>query len=182
MAQSRIGDAEQRTQMLEAENIKIKGELQSWNEEYGQEEVPSVTAVSQPPVSASSSVFGVPASSDIQFPARSEEPSMTGSNFDTTMPMSIPMATPVSIPPIASVGRFDALGNYHPYGADEMQQNQAREIPSFTQQQSGRRDSFGSVFPGSSGTGGNGNGNGGTEFMTGRNQPSGTSCGKWLEY
>ena len=41
-----------------------------------------------------------------------------------------------------------------------MQQNQAREEPAFTQQQSGRRDSFGSVFPGSSGTGGNGNGNG----------------------
>ena len=30
----------------------------------------------------------------------------------------------------------------------------------FTSQQSGRRESFGSVFPGSSGTGGNGNGTG----------------------
>ena len=40
LAQDRIGGAERRAQVLEEENVKIKGELQSWQEYYEQEELP----------------------------------------------------------------------------------------------------------------------------------------------
>ena len=39
-AQDRIGGAERRAHLLEQENIKIKGELQSWNDYYNQERPP----------------------------------------------------------------------------------------------------------------------------------------------
>ena len=57
--QDRIGGAERRTQLLEAENLKIKGELQSWNEYYEQEEVPSAVLVSQSPLTIALSVASV---------------------------------------------------------------------------------------------------------------------------
>ena len=44
--QDRIGGAERRAQLLEMENVKIKEELQSRNESYGQEEDPSTFPVS----------------------------------------------------------------------------------------------------------------------------------------
>ena len=37
-AQDKIGGAERRAHVLEEENTKIKGELQSWNDYYAQEE------------------------------------------------------------------------------------------------------------------------------------------------
>ena len=37
-AQDRIGGAERRARVLEEENTKIKGELQSWNDYYAQDE------------------------------------------------------------------------------------------------------------------------------------------------
>ena len=74
-AQDRIGGAERRAQLLEAENVKIKGELQSWNDYYTQEETSPETPVSAP-VS-----FPIPIESTL---------------FSFTAPMSIPMATSVS--------------------------------------------------------------------------------------
>ena len=55
-AQDRIGGAERRAKLLEDENIKIKGELQSWNDYYAGDttEVPSTQPVSEPHFSASS--------------------------------------------------------------------------------------------------------------------------------
>ena len=74
------------------------------------------------------------------------------------------MSTPVLSTPMlgtSSIGRFDAMGNFHrnvsAQPEDIIAQQEGHPFPS---QQSNRRDSFGSVFPGSSGTGGNGNGNG----------------------
>ena len=55
-AQDRIGGAERRAKLLEDENIKIKGELQSWNEYYAEEttEGPQSTQpVSEPPIPSS---------------------------------------------------------------------------------------------------------------------------------
>ena len=47
-AQDRIGGAERRAHWLEEENIKIKGELQNWNDYYNQEETSPEGLVSTP--------------------------------------------------------------------------------------------------------------------------------------
>ena len=47
-AQDRIGGAERRARTLEEENIKIKGELQSWNDYYNQEETSPEIPISNP--------------------------------------------------------------------------------------------------------------------------------------
>ena len=51
--QDRIGGAERRARLLEEENIKIKGELQSWEEDYWQEETSPEGPVSMPMINAS---------------------------------------------------------------------------------------------------------------------------------
>ena len=40
------------------------------------------------------------------------------------------MSIPSTIPPVTGIGRFDAMGNYHPDGSEAMQPNQSREEPS----------------------------------------------------
>ena len=47
-AQDRIGGSERRARWLEEENIKIKGELQSWNDYSNQEETSPAVLVSNP--------------------------------------------------------------------------------------------------------------------------------------
>ena len=71
-AQDRIGGAERRARLLEEENIKIKGELQSWQEDYWQEETSPKGPISTPMINASS----VPESMSL---------------FNFTSPMSMPM-------------------------------------------------------------------------------------------
>ena len=73
-AQDRIGGAERRARMLEEENTKIKGELQSWNDYYAQEETSPEYPVSTSMVGATS----IPVSTSL---------------FNMETPMSMPCAT-----------------------------------------------------------------------------------------
>ena len=57
-AQDRIGGAERRARILEEENTKIKGELESWNQYYSQEETSPENPVSTPMPSAMSIPIG----------------------------------------------------------------------------------------------------------------------------
>ena len=166
VAQDRIGGAERRAKLLEDENVRIHSELQYWNDLYSQEtgvtppqtgqdvtSPPSVVVSSAPIVSPSvlSLVMGY-------------ENVASGSER-TSAAMSIPQSTPVLTSPsmiFGSTGMFDTTGNVT---RNEIDSNVnpsggfgSWDIPSFTRQQSGRRESFGSVFPGSSGNGGNGDG------------------------
>ena len=72
-AQDRIGGAERRARLLEEENTKIKGELQSWNDYYNQEETSP-----EGPVST------------LMPNARSNLDSMSLFNFTSPMSMSMP--------------------------------------------------------------------------------------------
>ena len=91
--------------------------------------------------------------------------------------MQTPLSTPILSSPlsgIGNVGRFDPTGNFTPSTSANVNPNGGfgfgtGEPPSFNRQQSSRRESFGSVFPGSSGTGGNGNGDG---DLIGMREPS----------
>ena len=80
--------------------------------------------------------------------------------------MSTPQATPTLSSPslvLGNIGTFDPVGNFTPYESENVSSSGgfgSWDLPPITRQQSGRRESFGSVFPGSSGTGGNGNGSG----------------------
>ena len=97
-----------------------------------------------------------------------------GDIASAAMAISTPMSLPVLSSPIlgiGNIGRFDATGNFTRYDIEEQLGNMDQQgTPLFTRQQSGRRESFGSVFPGSSGTGGNGNGNSQHVGMTGGTQ------------
>ena len=139
--QDRIGGAERRAQLLEEENSKIRGELESWNEDYGQEEIsPEV------PVSASTSIPSAVS---------------TVSLFEFSTPMSIdlglggiPISQVLSGPSsVFSTLAISMLGGT-PGWFDLNPVNEGQ------QQIGGRRESFGSAFHGSSGNG-NENGNGG---------------------
>ena len=62
-AQDRIGGAERRAKALEDENVRIKGELQSWNEYYEQETgvvTSSVATISSPVISAAPTIMSEP--------------------------------------------------------------------------------------------------------------------------
>ena len=171
-AQDRIGGAERRAQRLEEENFKIHSELQSWhdwyNEDTGAEQQASAEIsypVSQPIVTTST--VGLVAQPEPAF----------GEMSGTAMAISTPMSAPALSSPhlrIGNVGRFDAAGNFHRYDNAQPEGTIAQQrVPPFSSQQSGRRDSFGSVFPGSSGTGGNGNGTGNGSGIAGNTQHTG---------
>ena len=99
---------------------------------------------------------------------------LDGMSVAVSAPISMPMSAPVMSTPsgiLGNIGRFDSLGNFTPATSLPLGGIPENEItPSFIRQQSGHRDSFGSVFPSSSGTGGNGNGAGNTIEMTGNTQ------------
>ena len=147
-AQDRIGGAERKAQLLDAENVKIKGELQFWNDIYSQD-----TGVSQP-------VVATPfvTSPAISLPIPIPSPSILVQNTQ-------PQQTPMMSTPLSSFGEF-AMSTLSPpwLGQSSIAQNVPNqgfgtwdEIPPMGKT-SNCRESFGSVFPGISGTQGNGNG------------------------
>ena len=166
-AQDRIGGAERRAKLLEDDNARIQGELKYWNDLYSEE-----TGTTPPPTSgAIPSAPNVPSSTSPAIPASVAslisgfENAASGSG-EAQIGVSTPISTPILSSPlfgIGNVGRFDSVGNFTPATSANVNPSGGFgnwEPPSFTRQQSSRRDSFGSVFPGSSGTGGNGNGDG----------------------
>ena len=84
-AQDRIGGAERRAKALEDENVRIKGELQTWNDYYEQEQE---TGVEMPniPTMSSPMTFAAP-------PLMNANPSSTPSLPISTAPMPIPEMT-----------------------------------------------------------------------------------------
>ena len=148
-AQDRIGGAERRAKVLEDENVRIKGELQNWSEYYEQEQETGVD---------------MPMSSPITFDAPTRmnaNPASTPSLPIATALMPIPeMVVQQSgpVPAGSSHMNMDSnpippLGEWPPLSWDAPLAERPTEE---------RRVSFGSVFPGSSGTGGNGGRDGGS--------------------
>ena len=174
-AQNRIGGAERRAKLLEDENVRIHSELQYWNDLYSQEtgvtppqteqEVtfpPSVVVSTAPTVSpsVSSLVMGY-------------ENVASGSG-PTSAAMSIPQSTSVLSPPsmtFGNIGMFEPAGNVRSNEAASNVNPSGSfgiwDIPPINRPQRGRRESFGSVFPGSDGNGGNGDGRRDSVGMTG---------------
>ena len=170
-AQDRIGGAERRAQQLTDENVKIQSELQSWQEWY-QEDTgtrPSASEELTSPVSQPSVPTSVPV-----FIAQPEP--YFGETVSATTTMSTPMSTPLLSSPIlgmGNVGRFDSAGNFTWANPGNPNENMGSgNVPVFPPQQN-RRESFGSVFPGSSGTAGNGNG--GSVITSQRHMPMQTA-------
>ena len=131
-AQDRIGGAERRAQLLEQENVKIKGELQSWNDYYNQEETSPETPVSAP-VSTS-----IPDSTPLF-------PMFAPFGLESTIP---PPNIPEPVFPFQTPAASSSvpLPGWQTVNAENIEQRQ----------DGGRRVSFGSVFPGSNGNGGSG--------------------------
>ena len=138
---------------MEDENVRIKGELQTWNKYYEQEQE---TGVEMPniPITSSPMNFAAPT-------LMNDNPAATPSLPVSTAPMPIPEMTiqqsgtvpagssnvNVDSNPIPPLGDWPHLSwETHPID---------RPIEE-------RRVSFGSVFPGSNGTGGNGGRDGGS--------------------
>ena len=176
-AQDRIGGSERRAQRLEEENAKIHSELQSWHDWYNEDP----KTEQQDVISSAQSNVGIPVSNVSLSQPSIATPSfvsfssvLDGMSAAVSAPISMPMSTLVMSTPsgiLGNIGRFDYLGNFTPATSLPLGGIPENEItPSFIRQQSGHRDSFGSVFPGSSGTGGNGNGAGNTTEMTGNTQ------------
>ena len=153
-AQDRIGGAERRAKALEDENVRIKGELQTWNEYYEQEqetgvEMPNIPTMSSPMTFAAPTLMN-------------DNPSSTPSLPVSTAPMPIPETTVQqsgAVPAGSSNVNMDSnpippLGELPPLSW-ETSPYAERPIEE-------RRVSFGSVFPGSNGTGGNGGRDGGS--------------------
>ena len=152
-AQDRIGGAERRAKALEDENVRIKGELQTWNEYYEQEqktgvEMPNIPTMSSPMTFAAPTLMN-------------DNPSSTPSLPVSTAPMPIPEMTVQqsgNVPASSSNVNMDSnpippLGDWPPLSWETHPINRPIEE---------RRVSFGSVFPSSSGTGGNGGRDGGS--------------------
>ena len=177
-AQDRIGGAERRAKLLEDENVRIHSELEYWNELYSQETgvTPPQTGqeVKSPPsVVGSAAPTAAPTVSSL---IMGYENVASGSG-----PISAAMSLPQSTPALSSPSMiFGNTGMFNPAGnvisnVTESNVNPSGSlgnwnIPPFTSQQSGRRDSFGSVFPGSDGNGGNGDGRRDSVGMTGESR------------
>ena len=177
-AQDRIGGAERRAKLLEDENVRIHSELEYWNELYSQE-----TGVTPPQTGqeVKSPPSGVVSAAPTVTPSVSSlimgyENVASGSG-----PISAAMSLPQSTPALSSPSMiFGNTGMFNPAGnvisnVTESNVNPSGSfgnwnIPPFTSQRSGRRDSFGSVFPGSDGNGGNGDGRRDSVGMTGESR------------
>ena len=165
-AQDRIGGAERRAKTLEEENSRIQIEIKYWNDLYSQE------TGETPPNAASSAPLTID-------PSSSNVPSLVA----PVMPIPV---TPVSIVnPSTTFSGVSGINLSRPFTAPVHTSNLSSTMPEWTilepladvpplsaptgpwddvdatRQYNTRRESFGSVFPGSSGTGGNGEGNGG---------------------
>ena len=141
-AQDRIGGAERRAKALEDENVKIKGELQTWNDYYEQEtgvEMPNIPTVS--------------------FPMTFDAPTLINDNPSSTPSLPIPIVPVSTLNATVQQSGGIASGSSN-VNRDDDQLAPPEEWPplSWNLPPTERRVSFGSVFPGSNGTGGNGNG------------------------
>ena len=163
-AQDRIGGAERKARLLDEENETIKSELKFWNEVYAQDT--GVSHAASEPVNVSS-------------------PSLTMQMPVPTVSTAIPMTEaqpPIMSNPFISFGDVTAPTFSPPWiGQPSAVQNSSNlnvgpwdEIPPVGQT-SARRESFGSMFPGSSGTQGNRNGREGSTGPTRRHVPMTTS-------
>ena len=123
-AQDRIGGAERRARLLEEENIKIKGELQSWDEYYQQEETSPEEPVSAP-ISNVSSVFDSPSWLNFSIPM-----SMPSDDFLFGIPASQSLSGPsmtTSNPAVSLTG--EPFGQYTPFNANmEQRQSSGRRV------------------------------------------------------
>ena len=144
---------ERKAKALDDENEKIRGELKFWNEVYSQDTGMSMPLGATP--SLTSPAISMP------IPTPSFAPSVPNMSSQQNVPMSTPLSSPF--------GDFAAYSLSSPNvgysSAAPNVQNRGFGIWNETQpigQTSNRRDSFGSVFPGSTGTQGSGNGNGGS--------------------
>ena len=166
-AQDRIGGAERRAKLLEDENVRIHSELEYWNELYSQETGATPPQIGQEVNSPPSVVTSAPpaVSTSVSSLIMGYENVASGSG-PISSAMSTPQTTSILSSPsmvLGNIGTFDPAGNFTPYEAANVNSSVgfgSWDLPPITRQQSGRRESFGSVFPGSSGTGGNGNGSG----------------------
>ena len=168
-AQDRIGGAERRAKLLEDENVRIHSELAYWNELYSQE-----TGVTPPQTGpeVNSPLSGVVNAAPAVTPSVSSLVMGYENVASGSGPISAAMAIPQSTPTLSSPSMiFGNTGNVMS-NVTESNVNPSGgfgswDIPSFIRQPSGRRESFGSVFPGSEGNGGNGDGRRGSVGMTG---------------
>ena len=162
---------------MEEENAKIHSELQSWHDWYNEDP----KTEQQDVISSAQSNVGIPVSNVSLSQPSIATPSfvsfssvLDGMSAAVSAPISMPMSTPVMSTPsgiLGNIGRFGSLGNFTPATSLHLGGIPENEItPSFIRQQSGHRDSFGSVFPGTSGNRGNGNGARNTTEMTGNTQ------------
>ena len=174
-AQDRIGGAERRAKLLEDENVRIHSELQYWNDLYSQETGVTPPQTGQEDTSPSSVVVSAapPVTPSVSSLVMGYENVASGSG-PTSAAMSIPQSTPVLTSPsmiFGNTGMFDTTGNFTRNESDSNVNPiggfGSWDLPSFTRQQSGRRESFGSVIHGSSGNGGNGDGRRESLGMTG---------------
>ena len=156
-AQDRIGGAERKARLLDEENIMIKSELKFWNDVYAQDtgvshaESEPVT-VNSPPITMPVPVPPAPSA----IPVTEAQNPVMSNPFVSFGDMTAP---PAPTPWMESINAAQNTSNLNVGPWDEM--------PPIGQT-SARRESFGSVFPGSSGTQGNGNGGTGPR---GRNVP-----------
>ena len=182
-AQDRIGGAERRAKLLETENTRIQGEIQYWNELYSQEtgtippsHVSSASVsislpaegsmISSPPAESNvtADIPNVPLGSFmpqdqmVSFPLMSSPSLITGFGQNEEVTSSSQF---LGTPFFTNAGMH--FGSSFVLGSDGPQVN--RGVGSsfaLPQESNERRASFGSTFPGSSGTGGNGNGTSGS--------------------
>ena len=146
---------------MEDDNARIQGELKYWNDLYSEETgttpPPNVGAIPSSPTVSSNAPPAVPASVSSLIMGFENVASGSG---EVPSGISTPLSPPILSSPlsgIGNVGRFDPAGNFTPSTPANVNPSGGFgtwEPSSFTRQQSSRRESFGSVFPGSSGTGG----------------------------
>ena len=169
VAQDRIGGAERRAKMLEEENTRIQSEITYWNDLYSQETggtPPSATSNAPLNVAASSSAPVLSPVSPIMpvqlLPVSIVTPStLSGGASGSTLPISCtePVHTPTLSPPMTEAATSDLFGSMPPLS----EPTGPWDDPDATRRYYARRESFGSVFPSSSGTGGNGGGGNGND-------------------
>ena len=140
--------------------MRIHSELQYWNDLYSQETgiTPPQTGqeVTSPPSGVVSAGPTVPPS--VLSLIMGYENVASGSE-PTSAAMSVPQSTPVLTSPSMIFGNTgNVLSNAPESNVNPIGGVGSWDIPPLIRQQSGRRESFGSVFPGSEGNGGNGDG------------------------
>ena len=162
-AQDRIGGAERRAQQLQTENKAIKSELKYWNDLYEQDVAIENVGENSAEVDSSPRIKLSVAPDGAVMPSSSEI-AAASANVGTTIPNHPPWSLPLLS---STVGGTNVTMTPHMRSFDVPSSNVGLDVsPLLPMQQRSRRESFGSIFAGSSGTGGNGNGNVGVGGVT----------------